>query len=155
MMLSDIEKELESIRSELLEDLLKIERLQSQIREEIQQRERVELFLIPKRRRGKKAGVPAGAYAVEKYPELYQKRKESPFAKPCLYDRMKECGFNMADIKALFGKNTRVMAKIAYGTMRFTDYEAEILSDLFQLSEAEKAHYFWRGLIPTDKHPVD
>ena len=74
---------------------------------------------------------------------------------PTLYDRMKECGLTLSGIKALFGEKSHIMAKISYGNERFTDYEAEKLTELFQLTEEEQRKYFWRGIIQTGKHPVD
>ena len=141
MMLNDIEKELESIRSELVENLMKIEKLQIKLREEIRKSEQVELFLITKRHRGKPVSITS-YNPTELQDGLYHH--------PVLYDRMIESGYTIEDIKRLFGANTRIKAKITYGNQRFTDKEAERLTDLFQLTEEERGKFFWKGLIKTD-----
>ena len=149
MFLNEIEKNLDELRKECVQLLFGIEALQNRIRNEISHRNNVELSLVlPKRRRAKGAINQKGAKT-----EYFRPFRVNDY--PVLYDRMKECGFSLSGIKALFGDKTRIMSKISYGNERFTDYEAEKLTELFQLTEEEQRKYFWRGIIQTGKHPVD
>lgn len=138
--LNEIEKDLDKLRDECLQLLNGITALQIRIQKEISQRNNVELFFIPPKKR--KPNSP-----------MKQEMANSLEA-PILYDRMKECGFTLSGIKALFGERSHIMAKISYGQQRFTDYEAEKLTELLELTEEEQRKYFRKGIIRTKKHPV-
>ncbi len=158
MTLDEIERDLDGLRNACVQLLNGITELQVRIQEEIHQRDSVEFILIPKRKR------MAGASMYQKVANPFEGRVErfrqhrsvkyDSLGVPTLHDRMEECGYTRADIKKLFGENSHIMAKIAYGRQRFRDYEAQKLTELFHLTEEEQHKYFWAGLIRTKQHPV-
>lgn len=137
----EIRDKLVEITNDLTDLLYKVRDLREAITHEIDLSESVILTLVPKKRRGRPIPTPS----IEPI-----RSQDDLFHPPVLYDRMVECGFTVADIKSLFGDNSRIMGKIKYGGQRFTDIEAEKLTELFHLTEQERGVFFRKGLIKTD-----
>ncbi len=136
MNLYEIQKEL----CKLCDELGRIvDELHSHFREEEEEtkHETVKLRLVTNNGMGRSVLTPL------KYSSSGLKRN------PTLYKRMVECGYSLDDIKKLFGEKSHIKAKIAFGNERFTDIEAEKLTELFHLDEKERGVYFWRGIIET------
>lgn len=139
MNIYEIKERLEEIAKGLIDQYCKVRDMINSITHEIDLLENVELSLIPNKRRGKSASLHIQRSQDGVLPQH-----------PVLYERMQECGYTLGDMKKLFGSNTHIMSKISFGRLRFTDKEAEKLTDLFQLTEEEREKYFWKGLIKTD-----